>query len=144
MNKIKILISCLGLVSPLVFSAALWQDITLDNNLKQRGFSQYRALRLNWEELANHPNHLSLPLPDGTTMPFYYQENSLLAGALADKYPMIKSYTGYALHDPSITLRMDTSPGAFHAHIRGPQLNVYGAFYEKTHLKVNEVIKFLA
>ncbi len=60
---------------------------------------------------------LPLPLPDGSFAHFKLEESPSLEPGLAARFPEIKSYRGYALDNPAMTLRCDLSPRGFYAFI---------------------------
>lgn len=68
---------------------------------------------------------LMVPLPNGTFTEFNIQETSIMAPALAVKFPNIKTYAGQGLTDKSATLRLDYSPDGLHAMV----LSSKGTFY---------------
>ncbi len=93
---------------------------------------QYKTIEVNKADLkiqlinapleftGRQPLQLQLPLPDGSEMVFNIVQTNIMEKALADKYPDIKAYTGYAVHNASIILKMDVTYKGFHAYIVGP------------------------
>ncbi|MDO7874368.1 M12 family metallo-peptidase [Hymenobacter sp. ASUV-10] len=63
------------------------------------------------------PLVLALPLPDGRTARVAVWETSVMAPALAARYPLIHTYTGYGLDDATATVRLDVTPAGFHAQL---------------------------
>jgi subtilisin-like proprotein convertase family protein len=53
---------------------------------------------------------LQMPQADGTIETFVVSEYRLVTEALWAKYPLLRSYQGYALNDPSKVLRITVSP----------------------------------
>jgi hypothetical protein len=60
---------------------------------------------------------ISLPTPDGQYMNFRIFESSMMEKPLADKYPMIKTYTAIQTENPSITAKLDFTVFGFHAKV---------------------------
>uniref|UniRef100_UPI0012680533 reprolysin-like metallopeptidase n=1 Tax=Hymenobacter sp. IS2118 TaxID=1505605 RepID=UPI0012680533 len=63
------------------------------------------------------PLVLMLPLPNGSTGRFAVRESSVLAPALAARFPSIKTYAGVGLDDASATVRLEMTPQGFHAQV---------------------------
>ena len=63
---------------------------------------------------------LTLPMPDGTFQNFRIVEAPVMHPDLAAKYPMIKTYAGMGIDDPSAYLRFDMTQRGFHAMVRTP------------------------
>jgi hypothetical protein len=68
---------------------------------------------------AAAPLQFELPRPDGTTMRFGIADAPVMEPGLAAKYPLIKSYAGVGIDDPSVRVRMDISPYGFNAVVIG-------------------------
>ncbi|MEK7253198.1 MAG: reprolysin-like metallopeptidase, partial [Bacteroidota bacterium] len=60
---------------------------------------------------------LTLPMPDGSFQEFSIQEASVMHADLQKKYPLIRSYAGTGVDDPTAYLRFDLTPAGFHAMI---------------------------
>lgn len=60
---------------------------------------------------------INLPMPNGTTQRFSIVEAPVMEEDLAKKYPMIKTYLGQGIDDPTATVRFDYTPLGFHAMI---------------------------
>ncbi|WP_197076820.1 reprolysin-like metallopeptidase [Hymenobacter terrenus] len=63
------------------------------------------------------PLVVALPLPNGSTGRFALREAPVMAPALAERFPMIKTYAGVGLDDASASVRVDLSPQGFHAQV---------------------------
>ncbi|UYZ63102.1 reprolysin-like metallopeptidase [Hymenobacter weizhouensis] len=119
---------------------ALWRDLT--TTAAQRAAqapaiqpTKYRALQLDETGLravlsrsasrtagTEGPSFvLDLPLADGSFMQFRVQEVAVMAPALAAKFPNIKTYSGYAVTNNTITIKADFTEKGFHAMILNPQ-----------------------
>ncbi len=60
---------------------------------------------------------LRLPLPDGTSPIFKIYESPIFPQGMAEKFPDIKTYSGYQIDKPAVTTRFDYGPNGFHAII---------------------------
>lgn len=73
---------------------------------------------------------LPLPLPDGTLLSFAIVESPIMEEALAARYPNIKTYAGYSLDNPAITMRLDWSPAGLNAIILAPDSTYFVQPYQ--------------
>lgn len=60
---------------------------------------------------------LALPLPNGLTGRFALHETSVMAPALAARFPTIRTYAGSGLDDSRASVRLDLTPQGFHAQV---------------------------
>lgn len=60
---------------------------------------------------------IELPLPDGTVETFKAWESLVMDPALAERYPMIRTFAGIGLIDPTHTVRFGFGLDGFHAFI---------------------------
>lgn len=60
---------------------------------------------------------ISLPTPNGQSLNFRVFESSMMEKPLADKYPMIKTYTAIQTENPLITAKLDFTVFGFHAKV---------------------------
>ena len=58
---------------------------------------------------------VDLPFPDGSFQSFHIRYSPVMAKALADRFPQIRTYAGHCTDDPAITVRLDRTPQGFHA-----------------------------
>lgn len=74
------------------------------------GFTNELKLAPARESLSGKPDLvIAFPNPEGKTEHFKVIEASILAPELAAKYPMIKSYAGQGIEDPTATIRFSMS-----------------------------------
>ena len=100
-------------VTPLAKALRHAQALTLDAAGLQAALATAPV-----ETQANKaPLVLALPLPDGSTGRFAVREASIMAPALAARFPAIKTYAGVGLDDASASVRLDVSPSGFHAQV---------------------------
>jgi subtilisin-like proprotein convertase family protein len=61
---------------------------------------------------------LSVPMPDGSVQSFRVYYAPLMPDKLADRYPMIRTYVGQGIDDPTAYMKFDITQFGFHAMIR--------------------------
>ncbi len=60
---------------------------------------------------------LNIPLPNGLFSEFTVEEAPVMHPELAARFPLIKTYAGYELENPTTYLRFSVTPSGFHAMI---------------------------
>jgi len=73
----------------------------------------------------NNELQLEVPMPDGTSRTFMMYESPTMMEEISARYPMIKSYKGYARSNPSENLRVTVNPNGFFAAIKTDEGTVY-------------------
>jgi hypothetical protein len=116
----------------------MWQNI--DNEptafgIKQINPQKYKVLKLDVASIKSFLNKipleftvaaksattvLELPMPDGTFEEFVVVESPMMEAELAQKFPEIKTYSGYSLKNPATTARLDFTQRGFHGMILSP------------------------
>jgi hypothetical protein len=130
----------LFLLSQSVFAQIkMWQ--VLDNEpttfgIKQINPQKYKVLKLDVASIKSFLNRtpleftvaaksvssvLELPMPDGSFEEFVVSESPMMEAELAQKFPEIKTYSGYSLKNPAATARLDFTPRGFHAMVLSPE-----------------------
>ena len=117
----------------------MWQNIDDEPTafgIKQINPQKYKVLKLDVASIKSFLNKtpleftiaakgissfLELPLPDGTFEEFVIVESPMMEAALAQKFPEIKTYSGYSLKNPSTTVRLDFTQKGFHAMVLSPE-----------------------
>ncbi len=102
----------------------------------------YRAIQLNeaalTDILANAPmefteaakdpqTEIALPMPDGAFARFRFVESPIMEPKLAEQFPEIKTYRGWGIDDPTLTMRFARTSGGFHAIVLSPKGAAYVA-----------------
>jgi hypothetical protein len=123
-----------------VQAQSLWNDVAEEAFASGRISQQreiiplkYRTLRLDESQmqslLKSQPSKngrdgaifsLDLPMADGSLRRFNVFESLVMHPDLAAKFPTIKTYSGYAADNTSITLKADFTEKGFHAMILDP------------------------
>ncbi len=78
------------------------------------------AMKLQLWNVSSDPAEgiiIALPLPNGTYRDFKVWSSSLMPDELAAKYPGIKSFTGFAVDNPTVTAKLDYTLFGFDAMI---------------------------
>lgn len=86
--------------------------------IAQLGSAHFKLLQLNipLEESGKY-SLITLPTPDGNMMNFRIFESPMMEKPLADKYPMIKTYTAISTENDWITAKLDYTSAGFHAMV---------------------------
>lgn len=69
------------------------------------------------QRLAAAPLRMSLPMPDGSFTRITVEEDSILSPELEAKYPEFRTYVGWGVDDPSMTVRLDRTTAGFHGQM---------------------------
>jgi subtilisin-like proprotein convertase family protein len=133
-----LLLMLLILLSPSIASTNNpWQTINEDqidkSNLNRQIIpNEYMTFHLEMDHLQlllseaplrftpeSHKNEvvLQIPMPNGQMEYFQIMEAPIMHPALSRKYPMLHSYTGVGIDDPTASIRFDITPMGFHAMI---------------------------
>jgi subtilisin-like proprotein convertase family protein len=75
-------------------------------------------------EEQNRAFIVSLPMPEGNTRSFRVYYSTVMEKGLAEKYPQIRSYKGFAVDDRKTNVRFNIGPRGFRAAIYGEN-NIY-------------------
>lgn len=124
-------------------TANFWRTIPSDQIIQQRNTEEvytpeaFAAFSLDHSGLAryllNAPEEFSagdesfivaLPMPEGNTRAFRVFYSTVMEKGLAERYPQIRSYKGYALDDKNTNVRFNVGPRGFRAAIHSEN-NIY-------------------
>ena len=91
-----------------------------DNRNKAYFSNRFQALRsllhqAPLESSGDNSYIISLPMPDGSRSRFSIIESPVMAKALADKFPEIRTYRVFGVDDSAASGRLDITPRGFHA-----------------------------
>ena len=78
------------------------------------------ALKQQLFNLSNVPAEaqiIELPMPDGTIRNFKIWQSPMMPDRLAGRYPELRTFTGEAIDNPTITAKLDFTTFGFHAMI---------------------------
>jgi hypothetical protein len=108
------------------------QNFTQFNNKKSP--TKYKSLSFKIDDFrdyvgsASKEKVINIPTPDNSYSKFLIKETSNFHPKLAEKYPMIKSYTAQGIDDPNATLSMSDGAGGIHIRVSSPDKETY--FYK--------------
>lgn len=74
------------------------------------------------EEAKKKEVFLDIPLPNGAFEQFRIFYTPVMHEDLAAKYPMIRSYSGYSVSNPSVSICFDLTQKGFHGYIRSAEM----------------------
>ena len=60
---------------------------------------------------------ITLPMPDGSMKDFKVWHSPMMPDELAARYPELRTFTGYATDDPSVSVKLDYTVYGFHAMV---------------------------
>lgn len=133
-NGALLVLSLMGMLGlPPIVAAAdntatdLWRDIvSTDATQARTTLTRARLSSLEGRRLAADPYallealetgdsmQLPLPLPDGEMVTYQFKRSSIMANALAVKFPSIKTYEAHQVGKPENRGRFDITPQGFH------------------------------
>ena len=124
------------ILAPLAYSAEVvtgyWSDVSkgepeIQTSLSPKKYqdpNESRLLKLNLAQLRDALSgsavDIMLPDPYGGAVAFSLRPSSVMPKRLAARYPEIRAFEGVALHDPSITIRLELSSKGLTAQVLGP------------------------
>ena len=128
-------------VNPDQFRAFSLNKPALTDILKKAPLEQPQLNALSRQQ----PALIYLPTPDGEYMAFEFVESPVMSSKLAEKFPELKTYSGFSIEDPSITVRFDYTQKGFHAQVLAPgnrwyidplhknESNTYASYFNKNY-----------
>ena len=117
-----------------LFSNEQWltTKLTIEHNNKliNGKASDKKTFDINIAELEqltrdNKSFLIDLPLPNGEFVQFKLTSSTVMSSELADKYPSIKTFTGYQINNPEHSGRFDITPHGFHGVFNYEKEKVY-------------------
>lgn len=73
----------------------------------------------------SHQTIIQLPLSDGALQSFAIEEASVMEAGLQERFPMIRSYKGYAVDNPLMNVRINMYRNQMYAAIHSPEKIMY-------------------
>ena len=132
----RLMVVAVTMLSPVAYSAEVvtgyWSDISKDESEIQTSLSakkyqdpsESRLLKLNLAQLRDALSgaeaDIMLPDPYGGAVAFSLRSSSVMPERLAERFPEIRAFEGVALHDSSITIRLELSSKGLTAQVLGP------------------------
>ena len=101
-------------------SLSAYKSFTLDHNLLATRLAETPV-----EFSGATGNMVTLPSPGGGFDQFAIWESAIMAPDLAAKFPMIETFAGRGIDDPTASVRMDLTPQGFHAQVLSSQGTYY-------------------
>jgi hypothetical protein len=134
-----LLLPCLFISQSLLANNLIWTDITQSQQFRSIGTTDpsntkdQRLLKLDLEQLqqrlsptsasSSQVKYLDLPLPNGQQMQFKLEPTSVMAAALSERYPEIRTWKISNPQNSAISGRIDLTPNGFHGLINTPDGN---------------------
>ena len=132
----RLFVVAVTIITPLAHSAEVvtgyWSDLSkgepeIQTSLSFKKYqdpSESRLLKLNLPQLRDALSgaELDIVLPDpyGGAVAFSLRSSSVMPERLAARFPEIRAFEGVALHDSSITIRLELSSKGLTAQVLGP------------------------
>ena len=91
--------------------------VSVDHTQLKSALAAANALPAGQAAKTLAPAQIEIPMPDGSQQVFNIVESSVMAPALAAKYPQIKTYKATAENDASISGRLEMTPNGFHGYV---------------------------
>ncbi len=118
-------------------SSNVWKNATLSTSTKKSEpripVEKFRFLELDHAQLktslqkinTNRYSSIELPMPDGSFQQFEIKASPIVEERLLAKYPFLQTYSGTAVDNPSIHIRLDFTKKGFHAFIKGEKEMIF-------------------
>ena len=103
-----------------VWSGSKYSAIAADHRIVALDLDAIKTVATDVQAKSNAAPVLTLPAPNGEAISFVLEPSGVLPAALREKYPSISAFKGYAVSDPSITLRFELTEKGFSAQVLQP------------------------
>ena len=103
-----------------VLSNSKYSATAVDHRIVALDLEVIKAVATGIQAKSNTATVLSLPAPNGEAISFVLEPSDVLPAALREKYPSISAFKGYAVSDPSITLRLELTQKGLTAQVLQP------------------------
>ncbi|WNJ15938.1 reprolysin-like metallopeptidase [Pontibacter sp. G13] len=113
-------------------AANFWQDAPISTRAQRSHVAyqvdDFRSLTLNeslmkrfLQTVAQQPQELVIPLPDGTLSTFRIHRNRTMSPGLQAKYPELMTFSGVEVGNPANTIQLEWTPNGFTGQILGTE-----------------------
>lgn len=103
-----------------VLSGSKYSAIAADHRIVALDLDAIKTVATDVQAKSNAVPVLTLPAPNGEAISFVLEPSGVLPAVLREKYPSISAFKGYAVSDPSITLRFELTEKGFSAQVLQP------------------------
>ena len=154
MKKTLLALALSQVISSAAIASELWQPLSQARSQESVSKQLYRLDQAALLARLMHGDKnlvITLPLPSGELVKFKLQASQVMSNGLAEKFPQIKTFTGFDIENPANTGRFDYGPKGFYGvfNYQGQRIyvdpeqqeNVYVSYKDKnahSHSKIKQ------